>query len=168
MHSDVVSGSLTVLVSVVGPVWALIRIISRNAELQRGNAREVFIIWGHNKRTTTLKKRPVNSLKSWKHVVVSASQTAGNVQHCTDLQTEIWSDPDPEPEKSELETAHLDRLAATCLFWDGLWILRQITSLSLSQTHRPSSFRSRVKMKTGQVSEDAGRQVWDQFSEMFC
>lgn len=36
--------SLTVLVAVVGPVWTLIRIISRNAELQRRNAREVFIV----------------------------------------------------------------------------------------------------------------------------
>lgn len=36
------------MVAVVGPVRAVIGIISRNAQLQRRNARQVFIIWEHD------------------------------------------------------------------------------------------------------------------------
>lgn len=39
---------LTILHAVVGPVRTLVRIISRNSELQRRNAGEVFIIWQQN------------------------------------------------------------------------------------------------------------------------
>lgn len=39
-----VTDCLTVLVAVVGPVRALLGVIGRNPELQRRNARKVFII----------------------------------------------------------------------------------------------------------------------------
>lgn len=45
---------LTVLLSIVGPVRTLIRIVSRNTELQRWNTGEVFIIWQQNEHTTRL------------------------------------------------------------------------------------------------------------------